>query len=176
MRILDAGILSKADELVKEKNEIISKINDLQKEYSTLNLTDEEYEDLKKTLDEKLKNIEDEIKRLKEKDSEDTTPKNIEDEKKTLEEKHLNYLEGFFIFLISLFYLGFINRNHPSNGLFELLGGLVGSSFLVITVLRWLQKPPKTTYKEAYKWILVYFVITMTLIGGWIFYRLFLGQ
>jgi len=158
-------LLSIPDELIKEKNKIISKINNLQKEYSTLNLTDEEYEDLKKTLDEELKNIEDKI-----------TPKNIEDGKKTLEEKHLNWLEGFFIYLISFFYLGFINQRNPSNGFFWFLFNLVGSSFIVITVLRWLQKPPKTTYKEAYKWILVYFVITMTLIVGWGLYRLFLGQ
>lgn len=74
-------LLSIPDEFVKEKNEIISKITNLQKEYSTGNLIDEEYEELRRPLDEKVKKIDEELRRLSLEDSDDITPKNEENGK-----------------------------------------------------------------------------------------------
>jgi len=60
--------------LEKEKNEVISKIRNLEKNYSSGDLLDEEYEELRKPLDE-------ELKRLSGKDLENTASLSVEDEK-----------------------------------------------------------------------------------------------
>ncbi len=51
----------KTDELEKEKNEVTSKIKDLKLMYSSGDLLDEEYEELRKPLDEKVKQIDEEL-------------------------------------------------------------------------------------------------------------------
>lgn len=71
----------KTGQLKKEKNEVISKIRDLEKNYSSGDLLDEEYEELRRPLEEKVNKIDEELKRLSEGDSEDVAPINNEDKK-----------------------------------------------------------------------------------------------
>ncbi|VVB88586.1 Uncharacterised protein [uncultured archaeon] len=64
----------KTEKLEKEKNEVTSKIKDLEKSYSSGDMIDEEYDELRRPLDE-------ELKRLNGKDLENTIPLRAEGEK-----------------------------------------------------------------------------------------------
>ncbi len=66
----------------KEKDEIISKIKDIEKDYSSLNLLDEEFEELRRPLDQKVKKIDEELKKLSGKVPEDITSKSNKDKNK----------------------------------------------------------------------------------------------
>jgi chromosome segregation ATPase len=55
----------KTEELEKERNEVISKIKDHEKNYSSGDMLDEEYEELRRPLDEKINKLDEELKRLK---------------------------------------------------------------------------------------------------------------
>jgi len=85
--------------LEKEKNEIISKMNGLEKNYFSGNLLDEEYDELKKPLDEKVKKIDQELKRLSGIDSEGITSTSINNEDQ--KEAKSNIWSIIILFLIT---------------------------------------------------------------------------
>jgi len=63
----------KIEKLEKERKEVISKIKDLEKNYSSVEILDEEYEELRKPLDEKINEIDKELKTFSGKDLEKST-------------------------------------------------------------------------------------------------------
>lgn len=176
-------LLSIPDELVKEKNEIISKINDLQKEYSTLNLTDEEYEYLKKPLDEKfknIKNIEDEIKRLSGDNLEvenPTIPISIESKKHEIERSWtLKFLVGFIVIeilfalseliLISAVFKTFVGYNiwNRKKWAAYVVGGLMFPVSLIMGLYWILQEE---TMFEGFGTILEAIILFVLVIYSW---------
>ncbi len=64
---------NKIEKLEKERDEVISKIKDLEKNYSSGDLIDEEYEELRKPLDNKINEIDKVLKNLGENDLEKST-------------------------------------------------------------------------------------------------------
>ncbi|MDO9098100.1 MAG: hypothetical protein Q7U60_08265 [Candidatus Methanoperedens sp.] len=122
------------EELEKEKNKIVSEIKNIEKKYSIGDLIDEEYEELRKPYDEKIKTIDKELQKLSGKEAEDVVL--ISNEYKT-KSKSGFFAENYIIigFWMGMAVGGGIFRAEYPFGTVEYFAALIGQIFAVLIII-----------------------------------------